>query len=162
MSTRTPSRPNTPGAVGYVAGVGISCAVFAVLLVAPALRFYDLGDALAVLMIYVPLGGVAAATVGAAVWAPGVLLLHLACRRAPSQLLHVAVAGLAGIAFVLPLLRTTGLERLGEAGPAYLVIAVGVAAASGRLAVIPLVRARRCRVSDQWLGVSDPQDRNSS
>lgn len=133
--------PNTPGIFGYVAGVGVSCLVFGLLFMLPSLRYYDVLDGLSVLALYVPLCALAAATFGAMAWVPAVLLVHVSCRSVRGQAVHVVVAGLIGAAAALPPIGLTG--GLGYGSWAYRVLAVGLSAAAGRAAVVPLVSSRR-------------------
>jgi hypothetical protein len=134
--------PNTPGIFGYAAGVAVSCVVFGLLFMLPSLQFYDVGDSVSVLMLYVPICSVTAAALGVPVWLPGVLLVHVTCTRVVHQVAHVAVAGLAGLALGLAASPVLTLG-LGYGGHVYVAVAVGVAAAAGRAAVVPLVHSRQ-------------------
>ncbi|MFL6023847.1 MAG: hypothetical protein ACJ72O_10955 [Marmoricola sp.] len=132
--------PNTPGIVGYAAGIGVSCVLFGLLFMLPSLQFYDVADGLAVLALYVPMCALAAASFGVLAWAPATLLLHVSCRSVSVQAVHVVVAGLLGaVAARVPL----GIVHVGYGSRTYDVLVVGISAALGRAAVVPLVISRR-------------------
>ena len=138
---------NTPGALGYLVAVLVSDFAFAFLLGLGALADGDT-DAF--------FGGLVLFTVVSAIYSipfavPGVLLVHFSCRRVASQAVHVAAAGAAGLlaGIVFEAAVTGGFDSFP------LVLAVGVATATGRAAVIPLVpavRRRRQPVDDDFAG----------
>ncbi len=129
---------NTPGAGGYLLAVLVSDFVFALLLGLGALVEGD---------VEAFFGGVVLFTVITIFYSipfavPGVLAVHFCCRTVTSQVAHVAVAGAAGL--LAGLLAEVVL--FGGEAASWLVLAVGVATATGRAAVIPLVPAvRRAR-----------------
>jgi hypothetical protein len=141
------SRPNTPGLAGYLLGVCVSDAVCAVLLMVPAL--FEVGPhptILLALALYSPFAMVEVAVFGLPVAIVGVVGLHILCRPVAAQGVHVAVAGVLGFGVAL---CYAGATHLGGYGPAPLVVAgaTGIAAATGRAAVIPLVHSRRRRLA---------------
>lgn len=140
--SRKPQSPNTPGIVGYAAGVGVSDLVCAPLLMAPALvEAHGLGDVLSSI-VFLPIAAVLVAVYGAPVAVIGAVLVDRVCSRVKDQKVHVAVAAIAGILTTLWYAHVTDLGGLGP-NPASVAVAVGCAAAIGRAAVIPLVRSRR-------------------
>lgn len=144
---------STPGWEGYVVAVLVSDGLCALGLVAVASLtpgpgawgswldgVVDLLVALVLAAIYVGIVSVPFALVG-------VPLVHLLCRRARRQWVHVSVAGAAGL---LAGLAFAGVAR-GVDGLAYwpwMVLVVPVATAGGRAAVIPLCPSARTPVDD--------------
>ncbi len=128
---------NTPGPLGYLVAVLVSDLVFALLLGLGALAQGD---------VEAFFGGVVLFSVFSVIYSipfaiPGVVAVHFSCRRATSQMVHVAAAGAAGL--LAGLVAEAWL--FGGDGLSWLVLAVGVATATGRTAVIPLVPAVRRR-----------------
>jgi hypothetical protein len=115
---------------------GVSVAVFDVLLSVDAAVAggYSFVQWLAILAFYVQIVG----WVSLPFALVGVALVHLTCRRIPSQAVHVAAAGLAGglpwAVFRLPRRRDGLLCWL---------LGVPVATAVARWSVVPLVTRRR-------------------
>jgi hypothetical protein len=141
---------NTPTLRGYGIAYAAACVVATVaLLSAEAVgsteAYGDVFGYLAVLMIYGPLGAAFCLVAGIPLGVVGGTLLHLACRRIGAQWVHVATAGavgaVGGLVYGAPVLHGLGSDL----ASAYPVVAVGIAAAAGRAAVIPLVHARRRR-----------------
>ncbi len=138
---------NTPGPLGYLVAVLVSDFVFVLLL---NLDAWTDGDAMALFL------GLGLFTYYTALFSipfavPGVLLVHFLCRRATSQAVHVVAAGavglLAGLVAERWLFDGDVLSRF--------VLAMGVAAATGRAAVIamvPAVRRGRQVVDDDFAG----------
>jgi hypothetical protein len=131
------TRRATPDVLGYLAAVAMSVVVADLGLVAVQLA----GEPVEALVVWGPVAlllGLAYVAVPALVVAPlGVLAVHLACRRVTAQWVHVAAAGLAGAVAgvaVQPLMAgVDGLERA-----PWLVLVLAVAAATGRLAAVPM------------------------
>lgn len=133
---------NTPGLSGYVRAVVISLVTFAGGVITIALmsaeRKSDLDPAGFLWVVG------ATAVLGAPVGATGALLVHLLCSREPRQWVHVCVTGAVGV--VVPVLAVLLLGGGGfENAPfvALFALPVALAAMVGRVAVIPLVTARR-------------------
>ncbi|UUW90972.1 hypothetical protein [Pimelobacter simplex] len=128
-------RPNTPGPGGYVAAWAVSVLIVDLAMVLGASLFgTSPGPLELVLMVWGLVPWVALFSLPIAV--PGVLIVHLVCRCVGAQWVHVAAAGLAGLAPMGVWVLLTG-----EAEPVLGLLAV--ATALGRLAVVPMVRRRR-------------------
>jgi hypothetical protein len=143
---------NTPARHGYVLGYLVSCAVAPIVLLATTVHgapgtWSDVLNALAVLVVYGAMGAVFCLVAGLPVGLLGGLAVHLLCRRVGPQWVHVLVAAIVGVvgglAYGAPLLAALGSDLPARDA----VIALGVAAASGRAAVIPLVHGRRRRLA---------------
>jgi hypothetical protein len=134
-------RPRTtPGLAGYWLAVLVSIGVTALSIAVQSLPGDGLGGAAAVLIV-----GTLYVTIFAIPTAPiGVLLVHFACRRVQDQRVHVLVAGLAGIltGVVFGLLIDVGSGVLEMWS---FTLTLGIATATGRAVVIPLVPAVRDR-----------------
>jgi hypothetical protein len=135
------SPPNTPGVAGYVIGCVISIVVCAPLVV--------LGSAGFGAMSSVPIVAVTMTVYGAPVTVGAALLLHVLCRRVSSQGAHVAAAALAATFLAFAYAHVSGIND-GTLPPAYDVVAIGCAGASGRAAMIPLVIRRRRAVDHDF------------
>lgn len=147
-------RPNTPGILGYVLAVAMACGtagsltyVTTVVLGVGTDEGGDILTAVVAAIVYVPLLTLFAATYGFPVAVAGVLVVHVALRRVERQACHVLAAGVVGALLSAGYADALGFDDL---GPDVLVVAVsvGVGAAAGRVAVIPLVESRR-RLADQ-------------
>lgn len=128
--------PHTPGLAGYLAAWALSCVVMvegaATIALADPAADQPLRDALAVLGLgcfWVPMYSLPFAVIG-------IPLVHLACRRARAQWVHVVGAGLAGLLPVVAVRLLAG-EWVWTWG------AVAACTAIGRLAVVPMVWHRR-------------------
>jgi hypothetical protein len=130
---------NTPGVGGYVIAWAISVVGFAACF--PVAALLDSvgvgpGEALAWFGVVLVLAGFVSVPLAVA----GILAVHVACRRVRAQWVHVAAAGLAGVA---------AIELWGRASPDVqpLAMMLGAATAFGRLAVVPLVWRRRAELA---------------
>jgi hypothetical protein len=137
------TRPNTPGPAGYLLGVGVSF-----LLCAPlVLLWLNAGsgpEGWLAAALYLPIALLEVSTYGLPVALAGVILVHATCFLVPWQSVHVVVAGAAGLGLAWAWTDVTDLASLGP--PAHTIsVLVGVSAAAGRAAVIPLVRWRSDR-----------------
>jgi hypothetical protein len=142
--------PTTPGLAGYWLAVLVSIGVTALSIALQSLPADGLGGAAAVFIV-----GTVYVTIFAVPTAPiGVLLVHLACRRVQDQRVHVLVAGLAGIltGVVFGLLIDVGS---GVFETWSFTLTLGIATATGRAVVIPLVPAVRDRKQHPALPVDD-------
>ncbi|XBB66436.1 hypothetical protein ABFU82_20335 [Nocardioides sp. WV_118_6] len=129
-------RPNTPGPGGYA----LAWLVSVLLVDAAVVLGTDLGGppaGLADAVIALWAVGVSGAFFSLPIAIPGVLMVHLACRAVPAQWVHVAAAGLVGLAPAVMLIVATGEPP--ELGLALL----AGSTALGRLVVVPLVWRRR-------------------
>lgn len=134
-------RPNGPGVLGYVVAALASFAAFGTLVGLVAMfAADDPAGALAILVIYVPVATLVAGTFGLPVAVVGSVLLALCLRDVGGQGWHVLTAGALGVVLTLAYFAVLG-DVSGV--PIVLASAVGVAAAVGRLAVVPLVSSRR-------------------
>ncbi|WP_370289338.1 hypothetical protein [Nocardioides sp.] len=137
-----PAGPHEPGALGYALATLATVLVWSVgaaglLTLADSDESYSyLGTLLIVLVVAVP----SAAGLGLVV----ALVLHLLCRRRPSQAVHVAAAGLIAAAVLLVAGALDGAVRGGWDTLA-IGLWAGVSAAIGRALVVPMVAARRRR-----------------
>ena len=138
------TEPNTPGLAGYVLGVAVSQVACALLV----LFWLNVGLGPAgwvAAALYLPIALLEVSTYGLPVALGGVILVHATCFLVPWQSVHVVVAGAAGFALARGWTDLTDLASLGP--PAHTIsVLVGVAAATGRAAVIPLVVRRRAAV----------------
>jgi len=124
---------NTPGPAGYVAAWAVSVLVVTVALVS-GLFGPPPGPVEGVGMVFALVPWVAFFSLPIAV--PGVLVVHLACRCVRAQWVHVAAAGLAGLA-------PMGVGMLIDPGAEPVLGLLAVATALGRLVVVPMVWRRR-------------------
>ena len=142
----TGERRSTPTAVGYLLAVGVSIGVAAILLAvlwASERNVQGIAAALLVSLVYVTVLAIPVAPVG-------VLLVHLCCRRTDRQGVHVLAAGLAGVLAGLAFgALVSGVP--GAAERLDLALVLGVAAATGRAAVIPLRPARPRPVDNDFV-----------
>jgi hypothetical protein len=137
-------QPNTPGPVGYLLGVGVSFLVCAPLVLV-WLNADSGAEGWVAAALYLPIALVEVSTYGLPVALAGVVLVHAACSLVPWQWVHVVVAGATGLALAWAWTDLTDLTSLGP--PAHTIsVLVGVSAAIGRGAVIPIVRHRRAAV----------------
>lgn len=134
--------PHTPGILGYLLALIVSWLVFAVFVVVPgAAATGDPLNALGALIVYVPIVMIAGAIYGLPIAVAGVIVVHLLCFQARDQWIHVLAAGLIGIA-----LAAVQFHWFLNGPPGWstvMALVVGLAAAVGRLAVLPLVTSRR-------------------
>lgn len=134
--------PNTPGFFGYVVAVLVSFVAFGFLVGFFAmLSAADPLAGLAILLLYAPMAAAVAGTYGLPVALAGAALVALGLRRVAPQPVHVLGAGLVGLVLTPVYLSLVGLAD--DDSILMLSVAVGLAAALGRLAVVPLVRSRR-------------------
>jgi hypothetical protein len=145
---------NTPALPGYLLAYAAACAVAPVALLAAESvgqtgAYGDVFGYLAVLTIYEPLGTAFCLLAGIPLGAVGGAMVHLVCRRIAAQWVHVAVTAAAGavggLLYGVPVLHAIGSDL----GSAYVVVALTVAAAAGRAAVIPVVQSRRRRLAPE-------------
>ena len=139
---------STPGLAGYVLGVAVSQLVCALLML-----FWlnaGLGPAgWVAAALHLPIALIEVSTYGLPVAVVGVALVHATCHRIRWQSVHVLVAGTAGLALAWAWTDLTGLASLGP--PAHTIsVIIGVSAAAGRAAVIPLVVRRRGAVEHDF------------
>ncbi|MFL6023485.1 MAG: hypothetical protein ACJ72O_09125 [Marmoricola sp.] len=136
------NRPNTPGFAGYVVAVLVSFAVFGTLVGFFAMFAADSpANALAIIVVFAPMAAIAAGTLGLPVAVVGAVLVALCLRRVDQQVWHVLGAGVVGA--VLTPVYVWLLFGADGSPSALFAPGVGLAAALGRLAVVPLVSSRR-------------------
>lgn len=133
---------NTPGFGGYLRAILISLVTFAggaiTIALMSAEQKSDLDPAGFLWVV------VATAVVGTPVAAIGALLVHLLCSHEPRQWVHVCAAGAAGVVVpVLAVLLLSGGAFQDAPFIALFTLPIALAAMVGRVAVIPLVTARR-------------------
>ena len=123
--------PHTPGVAGYALAVLVSVVVVVV-----AIGVLEGGEPTLAADLRTGLGLVGlVGALGLPFAVPGVLVVHLCCRRVPEQWVHVVAAGFAGLVAGLV------LDVLAVWAEAPLVLAT--ATAVGRWSVVPLVLRRR-------------------
>lgn len=136
---------NTPGWGGYLLAWAASDAALALLY--PFLDPGELTPGVYATVAFVVLlyGGV----FSVAFAPPGLVLVHLLCRRVEAQWVHVLAAGGAGLLAGV----VAEVWLLDGDSPAF-VLVLAAATAAGRAAVIPLVPRRRQPVDDDFAGTS--------
>jgi hypothetical protein len=139
--TGTPARgPHTPGVLGHVVWIALSTLLYGPLLVVGTGG--DVVEAVVATFFVVAFGWIYAVPVGVL----GALAVDLTCRSVPRQGVHVVAAAVAGVVAGALFWGTIG-ESTPFGPPALL---VGVAAALGRAAVVPLVDRRRAFADDDF------------
>jgi hypothetical protein len=154
------TRVNAPGFGGYLLAYAASVLAYGVLM---GLQVLALGTDVLLSVVY----AILVIGVGAVVGLPFALVLipavHLACRTVRNQAVHVAAAGFAGLSagaavwgFTVVGMNSNGSftaswefvpSRWSSGATLGAILALGIATAIGRSAVIPLVLRRRNRAT---------------
>lgn len=130
--------PNTPDLAGYLLAVTLAFVVCGSLLVVPEWASGDIHRVVAA-VLFLPVSVYVVGLVGAPVALVGVLVAHGLCSKVRSQSVHVAVAALIGLLLGAAYQPVVAAGAMNWWNP----VAVGISAAVGRAAVIPLVSRRR-------------------
>lgn len=138
--------PNTPGFGGYVVMFLVSLLVAPTAFVVGGVLLSGGDDGLGILAIW-PIVAIYQLIFAIPLAAVGLPVIHLLCRRARAQWVHVLVAGLVpGALLVAFLVVGPGIGSLDSEGLGLLAmigVPAGIGSAAGRAGVIGLVRRRR-------------------